>query len=312
MVDGVGTNPMQAGGMNAAQAIDGAMFVMAAGVMGQAFSPLGAGPLAQGMLPSMLQVLVGTLLGGGSGQLPTGGAFPLPADVKPADSITVKTTGQNTADIDLGDGYKLSVDERSSQLVITDTNTGQTTKIWGDPHVDVNGKHQFDFWGTSTFVLGNGTKITINTEQWAGNPNMYVAKDVTITKGDNAVVINGLSQNQLGDLSITTSHNGQALDAATRDGFTVHEGKDGWTTELGSTVTQGDADQTRPGNLYGPGSQAPSLGEIGQQASTFLLFGFAAQLGGLMGAALGTQGDAPARQAEPRNHAQAFRPFLLA
>jgi hypothetical protein len=194
-------------------------------------------------------------------------------------------TGGNTAKVDLGDGNRLEIDERSSQISIINDKTGERTRIWGDPHVEIDGKHAFDFWGTTTFTLENGTKITINTEQWKGNSNAYVASQVVVTKGSNALVIDGVSQNSLGDLKMTLSNNGRAIDAATRDGFTLNENAcgSGWTTEGGSIATQRDLDATRVGREFGPGSELQSLSELGGLFSQFLIFGnflnFASNLG---------------------------------
>ncbi len=155
--------------------------------------------------------------------------------------------------VDLGDGNRLEINEASSEIKIFDAQ-GNETRIWGDPHVDVNGKHVGDFYQATTFELKNGTKITINTEPWQGNANMYVASQLVITHGNQGMVIDGVSQNKLGDLSISHG-NGQALDLMTPDGFTVHEQKAGaghsygWTSEFtGKQVTQADFDITRPGN----------------------------------------------------------------
>jgi Domain of Unknown Function (DUF1521) len=248
-------------------AMDAANFVMAAGIMGSFMNPLGAGPLAFGMLPDFFNIRCGT---------PTGGCFPCIPE--PRANWTVQTTGQSTANIDLGDGYKLQIDERNSQMTILNTATGQSTRIWGDPHVEVNGQQKFDFWGTTTFTLANGTKLTINTEQWNGNPNAYVASQVVITKGDNAIIVDGISQNRIGDLSISMSGNGRAVDAAHRDGFTIHEGGGSWQTGCGRTVTQAEANVTAIGAIYGPGSDMPSLGEVGNYLGAFLLFGAMASL----------------------------------
>ena len=48
-------------------------------------------------------------------------------------------TGENTAKIDLGDGYKLDINEKNSEMTIINEKTGEKTRIWGDPHVDVDG-----------------------------------------------------------------------------------------------------------------------------------------------------------------------------
>ncbi|PCD03195.1 hypothetical protein COC42_01875 [Sphingomonas spermidinifaciens] len=219
-------------------------------------------------LASLYQVQAGLLAGGEFAPLPEA-------------KWEAKLTGEHGGDIDLGDGYTLQLDERNSEITIRNAATGETTRIWGDPHVEVDGQHVYDFWGTTTFTLENGTKITIGTEPFGDNPNAYVASSLTITKDDRAILVEGISQNQLGDLSISMSNDGEALDAATRDGFVLNENAtgSGWRSELtGEVATQADLDATRPGALYGPDSTMPSLGELGQLFGAFLLFGFAIDL----------------------------------
>ena len=261
-------------------------FVLAAGIMGKAMNPLGAGPLAFGSLPSLWAVSAFTA-----------------ARPEPQAQWTATTGSNGRGSIDLGDGYTLSLNENSSEVTIHNANTGEETRIWGDPHVDVDGKRAFDFWGTTTFTLENGTKITINTEQYAKNPNEYLAEQLVITKGDQAIVVDGLSENKLGDLSISMSSNGALLDAATRDGFVVTENGEGqgWLSSFtGEVATQADADITRVGQLYGPGSAMPSLEELGSLFTPFLTFGV------LVGVAIAAE---TAKAALPHN-AQAFVPQL--
>ncbi|MDF0489990.1 DUF1521 domain-containing protein [Sphingomonas sp. H39-1-10] len=253
------------------RAVEGQAIQLSPGVLGTFVNPLVANAFAFAVLPMLLAMRGGTM------QQPEQASAAPEFAPTPGAEWTATLQGQGTADVDLGDGYTLQLDENNSQMVIHDANTGETTKIWGDPHVEVNGEHKFDFWGTTTFTLGNGTKITINTEQYAANPSMYVANAVTITKGDQALQINGLSQNTLGDLSVSLSHDGYALDAATRDGYVLDQTATGWTSELtGQQATQADLDMTRPGQLYGPDSEMPSLGEVSQALSTFLFFGVVA------------------------------------
>ena len=236
-----------------------ANFVLAAGIAGKFLNPFGAGPFASSCFPRGWNVDARC---GGETQA----------------SWTVKTGEQGKASIDLGDGYSLQLNERNSEMTITNANTGETTRIWGDPHVDVNGKHVYDFWGTTTFTLGNGTKITINTEQGQGNPNVYFASSVAITKGDQAIEVTGLSQQKLGDLEITMGDNGRALDRANADGFVLHENDSGagWRSAYtGDVATQADLNATRPGQIFGPGSnEGETLASL-----SFLLGAF---LGGAM------------------------------
>lgn len=184
-------------------------------------------------------------------------------------------TGDGQARVDIGDGYFLEFNEASSQIKIHNENTGEVTNIWGDPHVDWNqdGKTDVDFWGTTTFQLDNGTKITIDTEPWNGNENAYVASKVTITKGDNAVIVDGVSQNELGDLTVTQSNQGQLVDLATDDGFTVLENPfgEGWlNSDTFMPATQEDFNVTKPGAA----SDLPAFdSSLGLAITNFLLMG---------------------------------------
>lgn len=202
--------------------------------------------------------------------------------VRPAaDPFTASMPQDGKCSVDLGDGYTMQINERNSEIVIRDAD-GNTTQIWGDPHVNVNGQHIGDFYGTTTFELKNGTKITINTEQWGGNPNAYVASQVVVTRGAQALVIDGVSQNQFGDVKVSMGGNGYALDAAHDDGLVVNERADGkgWTSSLtGRNVTQADFDTTIPG-------QEPALSfdqQLGAVLGLWLLGGQLAPLLGLTG-----------------------------
>jgi hypothetical protein len=256
---------------------------LTAGIMGEFTRAFGAGPNAFGQLPTQFDVRAGIVKGGCvMPPRPCPGPIICP---KPAAQWTATVDGANTAKINLGDGYRLEIDERSSQMTIINDKTGEKTRIWGDPHVEIDGKHAYDFWGTTTFTLENGTKITINTEQWQGNPNAYVASQVVITKGDNAIIVDGISQNKLGDLSVSMSNNGYAIDAATRDGYTLHENESGsgWRTESGNIATQCDLNATAVGREFGPGSELPSLSELSEQLGSFLMLGaFASFLGNFL------------------------------
>jgi hypothetical protein len=260
--------------------IEGMAIQLASGIMGLFMKPMFAGPLAFAQLPNQFALLGGTMQ---QPQMPGEAPVFLPT---PGAQWNARLSGQGQGSIDLGDGYTLQLDERNSEITIRNSETGEVTRIWGDPHVDVDGRRAFDFWGTTTFTLENGTKITIDTEQWGGNPNAYVASQLTITRGNQAIVVDGISQNRLGDLSISMSNNGYALDAFTRDGFVLHENAtgSGWRSELtGQVATQADLNLTRPGEIYGPGSNMPSLGELNSVLSAFLFFGMVASLADAFG-----------------------------
>lgn len=209
--------------------------------------------------------------------------------VRPAaDPFTASMPQDGKCTVDLGDGYTMQINERNSEIVIRDAE-GNTTQIWGDPHVNVNGQHVGDFYGTTTFELKNGTKITINTEQWGGNPNAYVASQVVVTRGSQALVIDGVSQNQLGDVEVTMGGDGWLVDAMHDDGLVVNERCDGagWISSLtGRDVTQRDFNTTKPGAPR----PLPFDANLGAALGLWLLAGQLAPLLGLTGAAASETG----------------------
>jgi hypothetical protein len=157
---------------------------------------------------------------------------------------TVQQNG-GQAHIDLGN-YTLDLDESNSQFVLTNKATGEQTKVWGDPHMVVDGKAVGDFYGTTTLNLDDGTKITINTTPYNAGNGMTLSSGLTITQGDRAIVVGGLDQNTLGDLKISQSKiGGQLFDAIQPDGAEIYENPEdsGWL-RLDSTgfLTAVDAD----------------------------------------------------------------------
>ena len=166
-------------------------------------------------------------------------------------------SGDRSATIKLGDRYEVDVDQNGATWTLKDLCDGSTTRIWGDPHVDqgADGSSEWDFKTTSTFVLEDGTKITCSTVDVNGQAvdaptnGVSISNRLTITNGDNAIVVDNIggglkSLNGWGNiadanLSVTQSHDGQAVDAALDDG-TVFNAGDGNTWLAGSTVVTSD------------------------------------------------------------------------
>lgn len=113
----------------------------------------------------------------------------------------------------------------TGEINITNKQTGEAYKVWGDPHVDVDGKHAFDFKGTTTFDLDDGTKITIDTTPWKGENGATIASKVTIVDGqsDYAVQVKGVDDNKTGDLTFNETSKGWLMDAMVDDGNVMHE-----------------------------------------------------------------------------------------
>lgn len=121
------------------------------------------------------------------------------------------------------DSYRISAGD-NNEVLIQNKHTGETYRAWGDPHMDIDGKHMFDFWGTTTFVLDDGTKVTIETTPWGNNPDATLSSKVTITNGDYGVQITGVDTNTQGDLAIDEGKGwGRLVDLAVDDGNALHE-----------------------------------------------------------------------------------------
>ncbi len=121
------------------------------------------------------------------------------------------------------ENYQITVNDRG-EVRIFNKNTQEFYRVWGDPHVDVDGKRAFDFWGQTTFQLEDGTKVTIETTPWRGNENMTISSKVTITDGDYGVHITGVDDNCIGDLAFQEVEGaGLVMDLLVRDGNTIYE-----------------------------------------------------------------------------------------
>ena len=125
------------------------------------------------------------------------------------------------------DSYRITAGDDNS-VNIFNKKTGETYQVWGDPHVKVDGQHSFDFWGTTTFQLDDGTKVTINTTPWKNDPSQTLSSKVTITNGDYGVQITGVDTNTQGDLAFEEAAGlGALADWAVADGNVLHENPNG-------------------------------------------------------------------------------------
>lgn len=174
---------------------------------------------------------------------------------------------------ELGDGYTLTLDEATSSIYVTNAETGESLLVWGAAEIALDGAEAARFWGTTTVELGNGTKITMETAADATIDDLFRLDKLTVTRDDRAMVVTGLSQETMGDLTVEQSFDGEAIDAATRDGLTIVTDITGrWSDEYGNAITQKLLTQTAPGRRYGPGRTTLSLGEISKAISSFVTY----------------------------------------
>lgn len=121
------------------------------------------------------------------------------------------------------DNYRITAGDNNT-VTINNKHTGETYQAWGDPHMNVDGEHAFDFWGTTTFKLEDGTKVTIETTPSEDHPGQTLSSKVTITNGDYGAQITGIDTNQTGDLKVHETEDwGRTLDWAVDDGNKIQE-----------------------------------------------------------------------------------------
>lgn len=123
-------------------------------------------------------------------------------------------------------------------LTVTDNKTGKSFQVWGDPHITTANGGTADFQqAPATFNLPDGTKITVNPTD---NPGVNTINNVTITKGDDAVTMNGFTTG-----NITTQNQpggGYRADARTPDGTDIYVARSGDMILPDGTVINNNAE----------------------------------------------------------------------
>lgn len=99
------------------------------------------------------------------------------------------------------DNYKITMGD-NDRVHINNKRTGETYEAWGDPHMNIDGKHSFDFWGRTTLKLDDGTSVDIHTTPMKDNPAATLSSRVVVTApGGKTWETTGIDTNQRGDLS---------------------------------------------------------------------------------------------------------------
>ena len=154
---------------------------------------------------------------------------------------SVSDVKDGKATIDLGDRYQLSLNEQSSEWKLHDRQTDSKIRVWGDPHVDIDGdgRKDFDFKNDATFQLEDGTKIKVGTVPF-GERGSTMSSTLSIVNGHNAIQVTGLGDKHDGanNLQIQQSRNGYMLDRATPDGTFVAQQSGGEWRIGGQKITQ--------------------------------------------------------------------------
>ncbi len=177
------------------------------------------------------------------------------------------------AKLDLGQGYRLTVDERDQSLLFENEKTASQTVIWGNGKIEGNAVSEpLQFWGTTSFAFGDEGKITLETVESKSAPGQYLLETVSVSVADRGMVITGLTNDIVGDLKVDESKSSGRVDNNARDGFTLFETADGaaWVDEDNAAITQALLDATAVGGLYGPGSEFLNSVEFSALMSRFM------------------------------------------
>lgn len=162
-----------------------------------------------------------------------GGTGGVDGGASPTDQTWSVDSESNT--ITLDNGYTVTFENDDQAWHIRDAD-GNDVRIWGDPHVHEGDGGKWDFKAQMTFELEDGTKITVKTKP-IGDGSVTVSDELIITKGDQAIHVTGIADNnvQIGDVTM----DGAALDAATADGYVATEtgGVDDWSFR-GTEITR--------------------------------------------------------------------------
>ncbi|MDR5782067.1 DUF1521 domain-containing protein [Caballeronia sp. LZ065] len=139
-------------------------------------------------------------------------SYQFPPTPTPTQSAWSDTgVNNNQSSIDLGQ-YKLDLDKAHSSMMLTDKASNIATKVWGDPHIDFNSgsdqKTSSLFNGSMTFDLPDNTTIGVHTQP--GDGGVSFADGLTITRGNDAYNVTGLSERNSAPLSVERSNNGFA------------------------------------------------------------------------------------------------------
>lgn len=167
-------------------------------------------------------------LGNGNGAFNQPGILPGGCCTPPAPADRTHPSGSLTSDgevITTPGGYKI---EALSQFEWKITGPdGKETRVWGDPHVAEGDGGKWDFKRNSTFVLGDGTRINVNTAPF-GNDGMTVTSSLEVISGNDRVTVSGIDKGKgvVGEIT----HDGYAhANSFSGDVFVMGSETDDWS-----------------------------------------------------------------------------------
>ncbi len=153
-------------------------------------------------------------------------------------STNVSTTNNgSTGSVTFGND-QITFDKSNSSITVKDTCTGETTTIWGDPHVTSPDGTSESYNGNLSFNLGNGTTLTVLTADGSNNAittagtgtagvvgqNAY-SNTAIISNGHETVTVNNISQANTSSLTMSEA---QGPATTTADATALNEVNKEW------------------------------------------------------------------------------------
>ncbi|MHC9544273.1 MAG: DUF1521 domain-containing protein [Vulcanimicrobiota bacterium] len=103
---------------------------------------------------------------------------------------SVKNADGTTTTLTPG-GYEIKYDSANSTATITDSKSGESSTIWGDPHVSESDGGSWEWQSeTSSYVLPDGTKITMNSTGGDSSNGYGTLESMDIYSGQGRTHIN--------------------------------------------------------------------------------------------------------------------------
>ncbi len=210
---------MAADQSSAAPQADGSLVVTSPGgdVVATHSDPLPATPVTVAALPTVVEVTV-VVPQAVAAQAASQEPKIWSSDIQSAGAWTAQKVETGRAIIDLDSEYRLSINDVLAEVILENRMTNVTTRIWGNAQVEVAGQNIGQFWGTSSFQLANGTLITASTVVSPTNSSAYMLDKLVVTRGENGLVVTGISSDTLGDLQIAQAANVAVFDRVVAPG----------------------------------------------------------------------------------------------
>jgi hypothetical protein len=170
----------------------------------------------------------------------------------PADSGSLKTEGDM---ITTPGGYKIElIGQHEWKITGPD---GKETRIWGDPHVAEGDGGKWDFKRSSTFVLGDGTRMNVTTVP-GGHEGMTVTGSLEIINGNDRVLVTDIDKGK-GKIGTITQDGYQHVNSFQGDVFVMGREADDWSytgREITGSENGGESFKLG-GELHPPENEQP-------------------------------------------------------